>query len=81
MLEKLAEQDKRVVGIKQVSRAIKAGELEKVYIAQDADEELKKALLKETEAAGILYEFVAQKKKLGALCKISVSAACAGILK
>lgn len=81
MYEELAEPTKRVVGIKQVCRAIDAGELKKVFIAADADEEIKNSLLEEVKKAGIEYEMVRAKKKLGTLCKISVSAACAGILK
>lgn len=80
MFEELAD-SRKVVGFKQVSRSIKAGELERVYVAQDADEELKNELLAVAAASGVVCVMAPGKKRLGELCGISVSAACAGILK
>ncbi len=80
MFDELARKSK-VVGLKQVSRAIKAGELEKVYIAADADEHLIKEIKELAEKAQVKCEKVPSKKKLGAACGINVSAACAGICR
>lgn len=81
MLEELAGSGRKIVGFKQVSRAIKAGELKKVFVASDADEELKSAVIKSAEEYGVEYIHAPGKKRLGELCGISVSAACAGIVK
>ena len=80
MYDELAQKS-RVVGMKQVSRAIKAGELEKVYIAADADERLITEIKELARKAQVKCVKVPSKKKLGAACGISVSAACAGICR
>ena len=77
--EELANSSSIVIGLKQVSRALKAGELKCVYIAQDADEHIRRRTLSEADAAGVRHVMVPSKKQLGTACGISVCAACAGI--
>lgn len=79
MFEELANCREKVVGTKQVMRALKSGELKSVYIAQDADVGIKDALIALSREAGLKAVMVPAKKELGRLAGISVPSACAGI--
>lgn len=71
----------RVVGEKEVRRALSRGVLRKVFVALDADAEKSRALLLDAEAAGVEVEQVESRLILGRACAIDRSAAAAGLLK
>ena len=71
----------RVVGTKQVLRAMKAGSLSRVYVATDADTFIYQQVVRAAEEARVPCVRVATMKELGMLCGVQVSAAAAGILK
>lgn len=71
----------RIVGEKEVRRALSKGLLRKVFIALDADSERRRSLLSEAEAAGVEVEQVESRLILGRACAIDRSAAAAGLLK
>ena len=71
----------KVVGTKQVKRAIKNEEAETVYIAKDADRKIKDEILKACNEKQIEIVYVDSMEKLGEACKIDVSAATAALLK
>ena len=71
----------RVVGEKEVWRALSKGLLRKVFVALDADVERSGALLADVEAAGVEVERVESRLILGRACAIDRSAAAAGLLK
>ncbi len=73
-----SDAQKRIVGTKQVLKALAAGELERVYLAMDAEPFLLNKLKAACSAHGIQIEQVPTMKELGQQCKIDVGAACAG---
>ena len=81
MHEGLADVDRRVVGTKQVLRALDEGRVARAYVAQDAD------LLLTTRVVDRCYDMdipctqVESMEKLGRACGIDVKAAAAGLLK
>lgn len=80
-MEKRIPAEKRVVGTKQVLRALKAGTLQKAYVANDADMFLYQRVITAAEAAGVPVERVATMKELGAACHVAVDTAAAGLLR
>lgn len=80
-MQDLANSEKRIVGSKQVLRAIKAGTLAKVYVANDADTFLFQRVATAAEAAGIPAVRVNTMKELGAACHVTVDTAAAGVLR
>ncbi|NLX61823.1 MAG: 50S ribosomal protein L7ae-like protein [Tissierellia bacterium] len=72
---------KRVVGTNQVKRALQKDEVEKVFIAKDAEERVVKDIINMCNEKGIEIVYVETMKKLGKQCNIDVSAASAALLK
>ena len=71
----------RVVGEKEVRRALAKGLLRKVLVAIDAQSGRGEALLADAETAGVEVEQVESRLTLGRACAIDRSAAAAGLLK
>lgn len=80
-MENLKHADKKVVGTKQVMRALNAGFLAKVYVANDADTFLFQRVARAAEDAGVPTVRVATMKELGDACRVAVPTAAAGLLK
>ncbi|MCD5413383.1 MAG: ribosomal L7Ae/L30e/S12e/Gadd45 family protein [Clostridiales bacterium] len=80
MLE-ILKHEKKTIGIKETSKAMKQGKIRVLYIADDLDNHLKKQI--EDVAKDIKLEVVRieSKRKLGVACGIDVSASAVGILK
>ncbi len=76
-----ADKTLRIIGYRQVIRALRAGTLVCARIAADADGQLKEELLSALNGAQIPYQFVPSKKELGKQCGINVGAAVAGTVK
>lgn len=81
MLDALKNAPRKVTGVKQVLRALKNGQVERVYVARDADEFLYRQVLAAAEQAGAPVVEVDEMKELGLSCQVEVKAAAAGILK
>lgn len=79
MLDELKTASK-VVGIKQLRKALTAGVAKMVYIAEDADPMLTEPIEKHCEETNTKVIHVATMKELGAACEISVPAAAAAIV-
>lgn len=73
--------DKKIVGTKQVKRALNNRELKTVYIAKDADEKLRNQIVEACNEQGIEIVYIETMEKLGKHCNIDVSAASAALLK
>lgn len=73
--------DRRVIGTKQLLKALKAGRVLTAYVADDADPFLREPLLEQCRAAGVEIIPVASMKELGKLCQIHVGAACAALVR
>ena len=73
--------NRKVVGTKQVLRAIGAGTVSRVYVGSDADTYIFQRVVRRAEEAGIPCVRVPSMKELGMVCGVSVPAAAAGLLK
>lgn len=80
MTERLNSENK-VVGAKQVRRALNASEVQTVYIADDAEVEITSDIVKHCEDKQIQIVRVNNMKKLGDACGIDINAAVAALLK
>ncbi|MCF6463373.1 ribosomal L7Ae/L30e/S12e/Gadd45 family protein [Clostridium sp. Cult1] len=73
--------DNKVVGTKQVKRALMNGKAKIVYIAKDADSKIRNEIATVCVEKQIPIVYVETMEKLGETCKIDVSAASAALLK
>ena len=80
-MEMLRSAPRKVVGMKQVTRALRAGKAARAYAANDADTFLYQQVIRTAEAAGVPVTRVASMKELGEACGVQVAAATAGIVK
>lgn len=79
MLDELKTQHK-VVGIKQLRKALKDGRVIRAYIAENADPQLTQPIEDACKAACVELITVPTMTELGKACGISVGAAAAGVL-
>lgn len=80
-MEALKQGANKVVGTKQVLRALKAGDLARVYVANDADTFLFQRVVRAAEEAAVPVNRVATMKELGEACQVAVPTAAAGLLR
>lgn len=71
----------KVVGVRQVSRALKKGEVRQVFLATNADPQMLSPLREECAGAGVPVDESLTMQELGSACGIAVSAAAAALLK
>ena len=71
----------RVVGKREVCRALEKDFLKKIFVAMDSDEKTVKGIFEAARERGVEMEEVDSKLKLGRACAIDRSAAVAGLLK
>lgn len=79
MLEELKTATK-IVGVKQLRKALANRAVKTVYVAADADPQLIEPIVAQCEEANISVVRVESMETLGAACEISVSAAAAAII-
>ena len=72
---------RKVVGTKQVLRALKAGTVARVYVCSDADTFIYQQVVREAESAGVPCVRAASMKELGMICGVDVPTAAAGLLR
>ena len=80
-MEILGSSAAKVVGTKQVLRALKNGSLARVYVANDADTFLYQRVTRAADEAGVPAVRVESMKELGQACQVAVPTAAAGLLK
>jgi len=80
MLSEICSAD-LIVGSKQTLKAMANNQVEKVFLAKDIDQPLKKEILTAVNNNNIPFEIVESKNELGRVCGIDVSAASAALLK
>ena len=73
--------DRKVIGTKQLRKALKANRIAAAYLADDADPMLLQLIEAQCAAAGVEVVHVRSMKELGTLGQIRVGAACAGLLR
>ena len=76
MLHEL-ENTPKVVGVKQVRRALLNGRATRVYLARDADPKVTEPLADLCAQRGVPVEWVPSMKELGTACGIAVGSAAA----
>ena len=81
MDDALRNPSKRVVGTKQVLRAVKNGQASKVYLCKDADEYIYRQVQSACEEHGVPVVPEDSMEALGKHCLIGVKTAAAAILK
>ena len=81
MYENLKDTSRRLVGARQVMRAIRSEHLEEAYIARDADPLITRPVMVACENAKVRFTEVESMRMLGEACGIDVKAAVAGIVK
>ena len=72
---------KRVVGIKQLRKALRDGTAQKVFVAENADTRLTEPVIEICGEAGIPVVHVPTMSELGQACAIEVGAAVAAIIR
>lgn len=72
---------KKVVGVKQLRKALSNGLVTTVFLAENADPSMTEPIAALCEAAGIPVYWTASMQELGTACRIAVGAAAAGILR
>ena len=80
MLTELTSKPK-VVGAKQVRRAVEAGRAVKVFVARDADPRVTDPITALCADRGVEVCGLASMKEIGTACGIAVGAAVAALLK
>lgn len=80
MLSKLSSTNK-IVGAKQVKRALNSQDIEAVFVANDAEHKVVDEIKEICIAKHIQVIYVDSMKKLGDACGIDVNAATAALLK
>ena len=79
MLTQLTSAEK-VVGAKQVKRALKDGRAKKLFWAENADPRVLQPLIQEAVRKGVPLQQISTMKELGEACGIAVGAAVAALL-
>lgn len=81
MLSELISTNNKVVGTKQVLKALEANTAKKVYLAEDIEPALKAKITIAANAVECELQSVTSMEELGKACKIQVGAAVAAVLK
>lgn len=79
--EKVERAKELTIGINQTIKAIEQGQVEEVYIAQDADKRLTQKIALLCKEKGVPVIYVDSMRRLGKACGIDVGAATAAIKK
>ena len=80
MLEKL-DDARKVVGTRRLLKALAAGEIERVYLADDADMFIRTQVQEACEKASVKLTIVPEMSELGKACGVDVKTAAAGLRK
>ena len=71
----------RVIGVKQVMKAVSRSMVQSVFVAVDADDRVVAPLMEMCQTNGIEVVMVDSMDELGNVCSIEVGSAAAAILK
>lgn len=77
--EKVTQAKKTIIGTKQTVKAIRAGIVIEVIVAQDVDERIVTPVIEEAKRHKIHVTYVDSRVKLGKACGIQVAAAVVAI--
>ncbi|TCN19365.1 50S ribosomal protein L7ae-like protein [Mesobacillus foraminis] len=77
--EKVAQAKHLFIGTRQTVKALKAGKVNELVLASDADPVIKSMLLQAASTADVPVTYADSMKKLGIACGINVGAAAVAI--
>lgn len=81
MLQELGDAKRRIVGAKQVLRALGLGEVSHVFAARDADHKVLQPIRDRCAELGVAVTEIDTMAQLGAACHIQVGSAAAALRK
>ena len=81
MPERLKKRAMRVVGARQVLRAVKEDRAEEVFLAMDADSRMRSQIEMAAGEKEIPLHMVATMEELAALCRVDVPSAAACLIR
>jgi len=81
MLEELKNSAGRVVGTKQLLRALAVGKVARVFVAEDSDDFIYRRVRQAAEEARVPVTVVKTMAQLGQACRVDVDTAAAGLLR
>ncbi len=81
MPERLKKRGMRVVGARQVLKALKEGNADEVFLALDAAPSLRQQIERAAKESGVPLATVATMEELSQLCRVDVPSAAAAALK
>lgn len=81
MSDQLQKSTFRVVGIRQVMRALREEKAEKVYLADDVSDEICTQVLEAAAGKNVPVQRVITMRALSHMCHVDVPASCAAIMK
>ena len=77
MMHSDLEHPSKVVGVKQVRRALANGTAKRLYLARDADPHLTRALEEQAGSQGVETVWIDSMRELGRACGLAVGASAA----
>ena len=81
MPERLKKRAMRVVGVRQVLRAVKEDRAQEVFLAMDADSRLRAQIEQEVREKGLPLHMISTMEELAALCQVDVPSAAACLIR
>lgn len=76
----LKDSRERIVGVREVTKALKSDKVEVVFVAEDVEEKLVSEIVLMCKQKGIRLVKAVSKDELGQACRIDVSAAAAALI-
>ncbi len=80
-MEELKNPAGRVVGTKQLLRALAAGKVARAFVAEDSDDFIYRRVRQAAEEAKVPVTVVKTMAQLGQACRVDVDTAAAGLLR
>ena len=81
MFDELIDEEKRIVGTKQLLKALRKDEVAMVFVAEDAEEHVKERIVKAIGEKDVHLVYADSMAQIGEACGIDVGSACAAILR
>ena len=81
MPERLKKRAMRVVGVRQVLRAVRQGRADTVFLAMDAGPALRGMVEQAAREGNVPLRMVATMEELAALCRVDVPSAAAAVYR
>ncbi|MBZ4654895.1 MAG: ribosomal protein HS6-type (S12/L30/L7a) [Peptococcaceae bacterium] len=80
-MQRLVNAKRKIVGLKQTTKALERGQVRMVFLAKDADEKVRRPVMEMCQAHGVPLEEVETMRELGKAGGIQVPATVAAIIE